>query len=147
MKSFIKILLTLSLFEFGASAHANDHINTVADFAHIIDFESNRVLMSKNADSPMKPASMAKIMTLYIVFSRIAEGSLTLEDEFLVSEKAWKMGGSRSFLDVGTRVSVEELINGIAVQSGNDAAVVVAEGISGSEEAFADEMNLSLIHI
>ena len=141
MKFFIKILLTLSLFEFGASAYANDHINTVADFAHIIDFESNRVLMSKNADSPMKPASMAKIMTLYIVFSRIAEGSLTLEDEFLVSEKAWKMGGSRSFLDVGTRVSVEELINGIAVQSGNDAAVVVAEGISGSEEAFADEMN------
>lgn len=141
MKFFIKILLVLSLFEFGATAHANDHINTVADFAHIIDFESNRVLMSKNADSPMKPASMAKIMTLYIVFSRIAEGSLTLEDEFLVSEKAWKMGGSRSFLDVGTRVSVEELINGIAVQSGNDAAVVVAEGISGSEEAFADEMN------
>ena len=97
MKFFIKILLTLSLFEFGASAHANDHINTVADFAHIIDFESNRVLMSKNADSPMKPASMAKIMTLYIVFSRIAEGSLTLEDEFLVSEKAWKMGGPEVF--------------------------------------------------
>ena len=144
MKFFIKILLTLSLFEFGASAHANDHIKTVADFAHIIDFESNRVLMSKNADSPMKPASMAKIMTLYIVFSRIAEGSLTIEDEFLVSEKAWKMGGSRSFLDVGTRVSVEELINGIAVQSGNDAAVVVAEGISGSEEAFADEMEVDI---
>ena len=125
----------------GGNVQANEHITTVADYAHIIDFDSNRVLLSKNPDSPMKPASMAKIMTLYIVFSRIAEGSLSLEDEFLVSEKAWKMGGSRSFLDVGTRVSIEALINGIAVQSGNDAAVVIAEGISGSEEVFSDEMN------
>ena len=141
MKFIINTLLIYSFLIFGISVRANEHINTMADFAHVIDFESNRVLLSKNADSPMKPASMAKIMTLYIIFSRIAEGSLTLEDEFMVSEKAWKMGGSRSFLDVGTRVTVEELINGIAVQSGNDAAVVVAEGISGSEELFADEMN------
>ncbi len=141
MKFIINILLIYSFLIFGISVRANEHINTMADFAHVIDFESNRVLLSKNADSPMKPASMAKIMTLYIIFSRIAEGSLTLEDEFMVSEKAWKMGGSRSFLDVGTRVTIEELINGIAVQSGNDAAVVVAEGISGSEELFADEMN------
>ena len=125
MKFIINTLLIYSFLIFGISARANEHINTMADFAHVIDFESNRVLLSKNADSPMKPASMAKIMTLYIIFSRIAEGSLTLEDEFMVSEKAWKMGGSRSFLDVGTRVTVEELINGIAVQSGNDAAVVV----------------------
>ena len=141
MKIIIKMLFIFSLIGFGFSSRADEHINTIADFAHVIDFESNRVLLSKNANSPMKPASMAKIMTLYIVFSRIAEGSLTLDDEFLVSEKAWKMGGSRSFVDVGTRVSVEELVNGIAVQSGNDAAVVVAEGISGSEELFADEMN------
>ncbi len=141
MRLIIRILLALSFLTVGSSIQANDHITTVADYAHIIDFDSNRVLLSKNADSPMKPASMAKIMTLYIVFSLISEGSLSLEDEFLVSEKAWKMGGSRSFLDVGTRVSIEELINGIAVQSGNDAAVVVAEGISGSEEAFSDEMN------
>ena len=93
--------------------------------------------MSKNADSPMKLASMAKIMTLYVVFSRIAEGTLTPEDEFLV--RGMENGGGPKFLDVG-EVSVEELINGIAVQSGNDAAVVF-EGISGSEEAFADEMN------
>ncbi len=141
MKIIIKILLIFSLLGSGFSARANEHINTLADFAHVIDFDSNRVLLSKNADSPMKPASMAKIMTLYIVFSRIVEGSLTLDDKFLVSEKAWKMGGSRSFLDVGTKVSIKELVNGIAVQSGNDAAVVVAEGISGSEELFADEMN------
>ncbi len=136
-----KILLALSFLLILGGVQANEHITTVSDYAHIIDFDSNRLLLSKNADSPMKPASMAKIMTLYIVFSRIAEGSLSLQDEFLVSEKAWKMGGSRSFLDVSTRVSIEELINGVAVQSGNDAAVVIAEGISGSEEAFSDEMN------
>ena len=141
MGLIFRILLALSFLTGGSGIQANDHITTVADYAHIIDFDSNRVLLSKNADSPMKPASMAKIMTIYIVFSLISEGSLSLEDEFLVSEKAWKMGGSRSFLDVGTRVSIEELINGIAVQSGNDAAVVIAEGISGSEEAFSDEMN------
>ena len=141
MSLIFKTLLAISFFSIGGIVHANEHITTVADYAHIIDFDSDRVLLSKNADSPMKPASMAKIMTLYIVFARIAEGSLSLEDEFLVSEKAWKMGGSRSFLDVGTRVSIDELINGVAVQSGNDAAVVIAEGISGSEEAFADEMN------
>ncbi len=147
MKIIIKTLLIFCLLGFGTSIRANEHINTMADFAHVVDFETNRVLLSKNADSPMKPASMAKIMTLYIAFSRIAEGSLTLQDKFLVSEKAWKMGGSRSFLDVGTRVSVEELINGIAVQSGNDAAVVIAEGISGSEELFADEMNSFALQI
>ena len=141
MGLIFRILLALSFLTVGSSIQANDHITTVAEYAHIIDFDSNRVLLSKNADSPMKPASMAKIMTMYIVFSLISEGSLSLEDEFLVSEKAWKMGGSRSFLDVGTRVSIEELINGIAVQSGNDASVVIAEGISGSEEAFSDEMN------
>ena len=141
MRLATKILLTLSSLMVVGSVQANEHITTISDYAHIIDFDSNRVLLSKNADSPMKPASMAKIMTLYIVFSRVAEGSLSLGDEFLVSEKAWKMGGSRSFLDVGTRVSIEELINGVAVQSGNDAAVVIAEGISGSEEAFSEEMN------
>ncbi len=141
MRLINKILLALSFLLIGGSVQANEHVTTVSDYAHIIDFDSNRVLLSKNADSPMKPASMAKIMTMYVVFSRIAEGSLSLEDEFFVSEKAWKMGGSRSFLDVSTRVSIEELINGVAVQSGNDAAVVIAEGISGSEEAFSDEMN------
>ena len=141
MTLILKTLLAIIFFSIGGVVYADEHITTVADYAHVIDFDSNRVLLSKNSDSPMKPASMAKIMTLYIVFQRVAEGSLSLEDEFLVSEKAWKMGGSRSFLDVGTRVSIDELINGVAVQSGNDAAVVIAEGISGSEEAFSDEMN------
>ena len=141
MKHLCKALIAFALITTSGNLYANEHVATVAEYAHIIDFDSNRVLLSKNADLPMKPASMAKIMTLYIVFSQIADGTLTLEDEFLVSEKAWKMGGSRSFLDVGTLVSIEALIKGVAVQSGNDAAVVIAEGISGSEDAFADKMN------
>ena len=99
--------------------------------------------MAKEKDTPMKPASMAKIMTSYVVFSRIKDGSLALEDQILVSEKAWKMGGSRSFLKPGTRYSVKELLYGMIVQSGNDAAVVLAEGLAGTEENFVQEMNLT----
>ena len=89
----------------------------------------------------MKPASMAKMMTTYIMFSQISEGSLKLEDKFIVSEKAYRKGGSRMFVEIGSQVTVEDL-RGIIVQSGNDAAIVVAEGIAGTEEAFAEEMTL-----
>ena len=114
---------------------------TVAKQAYIIDYDSGRVLLDKNSDAAMKPASMAKIMTLYIAFKRIKEGSLSLDDKFLVSEKAWKKGGSRSFLNPNSEVDVDTLLHGVAVQSGNDAAIVLAEGMNGSEGAFADEMN------
>lgn len=116
-------------------------IPTKAEYAFITDFTTGRVLLEKQADLPMKPASMAKIMTLYITFERIKEGSLNLGDTFLVSEKAWRKGGSRSFLNVGSRVSVDDLLHGVAVQSGNDAAIVLAEGLAGSEENFAMQMN------
>jgi len=89
----------------------------------------------------MKPASMAKVMTAYIVFDRIKDRGLKMSDTFLVSDKAWRMGGSRSFLELNTNVSISDLLLGLIVQSGNDAAVVIAEGISGDEEAFAREMN------
>ena len=89
----------------------------------------------------MKPASMAKIMTVFIAFQRIADGSLEMTDEMTVSKKAWRKGGSRSFVEVGSKVSVHDLLHGIIIQSGNDAAIAIAEGISGTEEAFADEMN------
>ena len=111
---------------------------TVAKQAYIIDHDSGRVLLDKNSDVAMKPASMAKIMTLYIAFQRIKEGSLSLDDKFLVSEKAWKKGGSRSFLNPNSEVDVDTLLHGVAVQSGNDAAIVLAEGMNGSEGAFAD---------
>ena len=116
-------------------------ILTPAKQAYITDFESGKVLFAKDAEVPMKPASMAKIMTVFIVFQRVADGSLQLDDKFLVSEKAWRKGGSRSFVEVGSRVSVSDLLHGVVVQSGNDAAIVLAEGIAGTEEAFAEEMN------
>ena len=122
-------------------ATAQEPVQSVAEYAYITDFNSGRVLMNKNGEQPMKPASMAKIMTTYLAFERIKEGSLSLDDKFIVSERAWKKGGSRMFLDPGTAVTVRELLFGVNVQSGNDAAIVLAEGISGSEDAFADEMN------
>ena len=124
-------------------AKASSDVPTVAEYVFVTDFSSGRVLMEKQHDLPMKPASMAKIMTTYIVFDRIAEGSLALSDQFVVSEKAWKMGGSRSFLQAGRSYSLDELLHGVIIQSGNDAAVVIAEGISGSEENFVAEMNMT----
>ena len=129
-----------------ASKASND-VPTVAKYVFVTDFNSGRVLLAKQQDLPMKPASMAKIMTTYIVFARIAEGSLALSDQFVVSEKAWKMGGSRSFLQAGRSYSLDELLHGVIVQSGNDAAVVIAEGISGSEENFVAEMNMTAANL
>ncbi len=116
-------------------------IQTPAKQVIIYDHEVDEVLFEKNADQFMKPASMAKVMTSYIVFDRIKDKSLNMSDTFLVSDKAWRMGGSRSFLELNSNVSIEDLLLGLIVQSGNDAAVVLAEGISGDEEAFAREMN------
>ena len=107
----------------------------------IYDHEADEVLFEKNADQIMKPASMAKVMTAYIIFDKLKDQSLQMSDTFLVSNRAWRMGGSRSFLELNTNVSVKDLLLGLIVQSGNDAAVVLAEGVSGEEEAFAREMN------
>ena len=116
-------------------------ITSSAAFAYVTDFGSGKVLMEKSPDASMKPASMAKIMTVYIAFQRIADGSLSMDDTFLISEKAWKKGGSKTFVEVGKHVSVRDLLYGVIVQSGNDAAIAIAEGISGTEEGFAEEMN------
>ncbi len=116
-------------------------IDTSAEFAYVTDFASGKVLMDKDPDSPMKPASMAKIMTVYVAFQRIADGSLSLDDAFLISEKAWRKGGSKTFVEVGKQVAVRDLLMGVVVQSGNDAAIAIAEGISGTEDGFAEEMN------
>ena len=137
------LALTCHALTSASSAQASTNIPTTATFVYVTDFSSGRVLMEKQKDAPMKPASMAKIMTAYIVFDRIAEGSLALTDQFVVSEKAWKMGGSRSFLQAGRSYSLDELLHGVIVQSGNDAAVVIAEGISGTEKNFVAEMNMT----
>jgi len=108
----------------------------------LFDYETKSVIFEKNSEDLMSPSSMSKIMTIYYVFKKINDGELQLSDKFKVSKKAWKKGGSKMFLNVNAEVSVEELIRGIIVQSGNDACIAIAEGISGSEEAFSEEMNL-----
>ena len=117
-------------------------IETAAKQALLIDDTTGAVLLEKEADVLMPPASMSKLMTTYLVFDRLVEGSLQLDDTMRVSEKAWRMGGSKMFVKVDTRVSVEDLLRGVIVQSGNDASIVLAEGLAGSEEAFADEMTV-----
>ncbi|HJN04907.1 MAG TPA: D-alanyl-D-alanine carboxypeptidase family protein [Alphaproteobacteria bacterium] len=115
-------------------------IESVARQALLIDVETGTVLLEKEADTLMPPASMSKLMTVYLVFERLNEGSLTLDDTFAVSETAWRKGGSKMFVGVDTRVRVEDLLRGVIVQSGNDASIVLAEGLSGTEDAFAEEM-------
>ena len=122
------------------SSGGADAIETDAKQAIVIEFDTGAVLYHKDADSIMFPASMTKMMTAYLLFERLKNRSLSLEDTFRVSEKAWRKGGSKMFVKVGDRVSVEDLIRGIVVQSGNDATIVVAEGIGGSEAAFGDLM-------
>ena len=131
----------LSFMTVGSAISKAAEIDSSAEFAFVTDFGSGKVLMEKQPDALMKPASMAKIMTVYIAFERIADGSLSLDDTFLISEKAWRKGGSKTFVEVGKEVSVRDLLYGVAVQSGNDAAIAIAEGISGTEEGFAEEMN------
>ncbi len=117
-------------------------INIPAKQALLIDLTSNTILFSKNADTPLPPSSMAKIMTAYMAFNELKNRTLTMEDKFVVSKRAWAKGaeGSRTFLNVGSKVQVIDLLRGLIVQSGNDAAVALAEGIAGSEEAFVELM-------
>lgn len=115
-------------------------LETKAKQAVLLDFETGVELYAKNADTLMPPASMTKMMTVYLLFERLKEGRLSLEDELQVSRKAWKKGGSKMFVEAGKTVRVEDLIRGIVVQSGNDATIVVAEGLAGNEDAFAREM-------
>ena len=122
-----------------APAAAAD-FETPATHAVLIDHETGTVLLEKNADEAMPPASMSKLMTIYMVLERLADGALSLDDTFAVSKKAWRMAGSKMFVLVDARVTVADLLRGIIVQSGNDACVVVAEGLGANEEAFARQM-------
>jgi D-alanyl-D-alanine carboxypeptidase (penicillin-binding protein 5/6) len=115
-------------------------IETAARQAILLDYDTGALLFEKDADVAMAPASMTKIMTLYMLFQRLEDGRLSLDDTLSVSKKAWRKGGSKMFVEVDSRVAVEDLIRGIVVQSGNDASIVVAEGLAGSEKEFADEM-------
>ena len=107
----------------------------------LVDFNSQRILVEHNADMRVEPASITKLMTAYVVFAELDQGNITLEETVSISERAWRTGGSRMFIDPSMQVSVEDLIRGMVIQSGNDASVALAEHVAGSEEAFASLMN------
>lgn len=112
-----------------------------ADSFLLIDFHSGRVLAEKNIHKKVEPASITKLMTAYVIYKEIEAGRLSVDEEVLISKKAWRMKGSKMFVEVGNKVKVDDLLKGIIVQSGNDATVAMAEHIAGTESAFADYMN------
>ena len=121
-------------------------IETKARNMILMDYDTGQYLYTKDAEKMIPPASMSKLMTVYILFSKLGDGSLSLDDTFTVSENAWRKGGAASggstmFLALGSKVRVEDLLKGIIIQSGNDACIVAAENLAGSEEDFADMMN------
>ena len=113
---------------------------TTARTALVMDNSTGDILLSKQVDKPIPPASMSKLMTLWMVFEALDQGKISLQDKLLVSEKAWKKGGSKMFLRQGEKVSIENLLKGVIIQSGNDACIVLAEGLAGTEENFAELM-------
>ncbi|KAB2832777.1 MAG: D-alanyl-D-alanine carboxypeptidase, partial [Caedimonadaceae bacterium] len=129
--------LIVSFFSLTRAAFA---IETQALQVFMKDFNTGEVLFEKNADQEMTPSSMSKIMTAHLVFERLKSGDIKLDDKLHVSKEAWQKGGSRMFVQVDTQVPVEDLLQGVIVQSGNDAGIVLAEGLAGTEAAFAEEM-------
>ena len=117
-------------------------IDTKAEHAIVFDWNTNEVLFEKNADQIIAPASMTKIMTVYAVFDRIKNTSLSVDDECTVSAQAYRMGGSRMFIEIDDKVSIKDLLLGIIIQSGNDASVAIAECLSGTEDDFVNLMNI-----
>ena len=136
--TFIHKILTLFIITVLATPAFS--FDTLARSAMVMDQTTGAILMTKDADRPIPPASMSKLMTLYMLFEALRDGRVSMETEFLVSERATKIGGSTMFLRSGERVSIRDLIQGIIVQSGNDACITVAENIAGTEDAFARQM-------
>ena len=139
-------ILALAVLAFVSPVFGQVEFETKAKFAVLTDFESGTVIFQKDADQPMEPASMAKLMTLAVVFNEIKNGRLSMDDQFFVSEHAWRTGGAMSdgstmFAELNSQIRVEDLVRSVIIQSGNDAAIVLAEGIAGSESTFALMMN------
>jgi len=147
MSRFLKVLLVLLTggLALPGLAWAQADFETPASHAVVLDFTTGKVLYEKNAYEPTPPASMAKMMTAHLAFQALKEGRIKMDDEFTVSVNAWQKGGaatggSTMFLEPNSKVKVSDLLRGIIVQSGNDASIVMAEGLAGSEELFAQQM-------
>jgi serine-type D-Ala-D-Ala carboxypeptidase (penicillin-binding protein 5/6) len=124
-----------------APAKSAAGMETQASHALVIEADTGTVLLDKGADERIPPASMSKIMTAYIVFDILKQGRAKLDDELPVSEQAWRLQGSKMFVPIGGRIKIDDLLKGVIIQSGNDACLVLAEGLAGSEEAFVQLMN------
>ncbi|HWA69000.1 MAG TPA: D-alanyl-D-alanine carboxypeptidase family protein [Rhizomicrobium sp.] len=135
-----RLLCLLSLF-LVLAIPARAAIETSAEHALLMDAQTGQVLWQKDGLTPMPPASMSKLMTIELLFSRLKDGRVKLSDTFAVSERAWRTQGSKMFVELGSRIKVEDLIRGIIIQSGNDACIVVAEALGGTVEGFVDMMN------
>src|ERR1700722_16819261 len=143
--SFWQTLLLAAALYLGGSARAAETIQTTAQQAVLMDAESGTILYDKNARSLMLPASLAKLMTAEVLFHEIKEGRFSLDQEFVISENAWRKGGAPSggstmFAAIHSHIPIADLISGLVVLSGNDAAIAIAEGIAGTEQAFAELM-------
>ncbi len=145
MKSSLTVVVALLSGLFAAVAVASSPVPrppSISTDAHIlIDADTGRVLAEHNADKHLGPASLTKIMTAYVVYSALEDDRIRFDDQVTVSEDAWRMGGSRMFLEVGTEVNVDDLLDGMVIQSGNDASLSLAEHTAGSEDAFVELMN------
>jgi D-alanyl-D-alanine carboxypeptidase (penicillin-binding protein 5/6) len=139
--SFSLMLLLLPMDLWAAAKPIPNPPELEASSYFLVDFDSGRVLAEKNPDERVEPASITKLMTAFLVDKAIAAGDLTLDEMVTISEKAWRMKGSKMFVEVGKEVSVDELMKGLIIQSGNDASVALAEHVGGSESAFAGYMN------
>jgi D-alanyl-D-alanine carboxypeptidase (penicillin-binding protein 5/6) len=144
-----RVWLAFALISFAAvfadagaqDAHSTPPPRVAAAEHYLVDYASNTVLSSSAADEPVPPASLTKLMTAYVVFEALEAGKIHLDDEALVSKKAWRTGGSRMFIDVNSHVRVDDLVHGMLIQSGNDASMALAEHVAGSVEAFVALMN------
>lgn len=141
VKSFLSVLLFSFSIIAVASAPVPSPPKLAAKSFLLVDFNSGIVLAEKNIDKKVEPASITKLMTAYVVYKEIESGRLSLDEEVTVSKKAWQKGGSKMFIEVGKKISVENLLKGMIIQSGNDATIALAEHIAGSESTFADYMN------
>jgi len=145
MRALFHLTAILLLLVLGAAQAAPSLIPSAPRLAAsgylLLDHQSGQVLVESRADERLEPASLTKMMTAYAIFHELKSGHIRLEDEVRISEKAWRMTGSRMFIEVGKRVSVEELLKGMIIQSGNDASVALAEYAAGSEDAFVPLMN------
>tara|TARA_B100000686_G_scaffold54889_1_gene59144 strand:+ start:643 stop:1833 length:1191 start_codon:yes stop_codon:yes gene_type:complete len=151
-KKIIKVVGIVIVFIFNINnSFAERYINTSAKYVFLMDYDTGRVLLEKSSSIPNAPASMSKLMTIYLAFEALKQERISLETKLVVSENAWRKkdekgitlpaSGSSMFLEPLTKVTFEDLLRGIIVQSGNDACIVIAESLSGSEEAFAEDMN------